>query len=313
MDVITKFLDFLTVEKRVSSHTISSYTLDLKQFFLYYLQVSTSEQSIETLFLDLESEIKNIDIAIIEAPLIRTWMVELLENGISTKTVNRKISTLRSFFSYHLKIGTISDNPMLLISGPKNPKRLPNYVDESGMESLFSDNLFDDTFEGQRDKAILELFYATGIRVTELISLRINDINFYENSLKVLGKRDKERIIPFGQHLENILKEYLTKREDFFELLNQDDYLFVTSSSNKMYRKAVYRIVNKYLDMVTTIQKKSPHVLRHTFATHLLNKGADINVVKEILGHSSLAATQIYTHNTIEKLKSIYKQAHPRA
>lgn len=313
MDVITQYLDYLKYEKRVSPHTLTSYTSDLKQFFIYFLQILDSKNKFSTLEQNWKKGLSATMITNIEASLIRSWMVELLENGVSARSVNRKISALKSFYAYHLKIGNIDKNPMILVSAPKIPKRLPTYIEEQGMENLFSYDLFSNTFEGCRDKAILELFYATGMRLSELIHLRHGDVNFHENSVKVLGKRNKERIIPFGQTMQGVLNEYLTKKEEFFGPIKQDDYLFVTSTSNKLYRKAVYRIVNKYLNMVTTLQKKSPHVLRHTFATHLLNKGADINAIKEILGHSSLAATQIYTHNTIDKLKSIYKQAHPRA
>lgn len=313
MDVITKFLNYLEFEKRVSPHTITSYGNDLKQFFTYYIFVLFPKIAENNDPEIIGEKLKNIDISSIEAPLIRSWIVELLENKIEARSVNRKISSLKSFYNYHLKIGTATKNPMIHIRGPKTSKRLPVYVEEEEISFLFSQDFFPDSFEGIRDRTILELFYATGMRLSELINLKHSDIDMYECTVKVLGKRNKERIIPFGKTMKELLIIYITKKELFFGGLNQQDYLFITNISNKMYPKAVYRIVNKYLDMVTNLSKKSPHIIRHTFATHMLNRGADINAIKEILGHSSLAATQVYTHNSIEKLKSIYKQAHPRA
>ncbi len=313
MDVITKFLNYLEFEKRVSPHTITSYGNDLKQFFTYYIFILFPEIAENPDPEIIGEKLKNIDISSIEAPLIRIWMVDLLENNIDERSVNRKISALKSFYNYHLKIGTVEKNPMLQIRCLKVQKRLPVYIEEEEVSFLFSRDLFPDSFEGIRDRTILELFYATGMRLSELINLKHSDIDLYESTVKVLGKRDKERIIPFGKTMKELLVFYIAQKEDFFDGLNQKDYLFVTNISNKMYPKAVYRIVNKYLDMVTNLSKKSPHIIRHTFATHMLNRGADINAIKELLGHSSLAATQVYTHNSIEKLKSIYKQAHPRA
>lgn len=313
MDVITKFLNYLEFEKRVSPHTITSYGNDLKQFFTYYIFILFPEIAENPDPEIIAEKLKNIDISSIEAPLIRIWMVDLLENNIDERSVNRKISALKSFYNYHLKIGTVEKNPMLQIRCLKVQKRLPVYIEEEEVSFLFSRDLFPDSFEGIRDRTILELFYATGMRLSELINLKHSDIDLYESTVKVLGKRDKERIIPFGKTMKELLVFYIAQKEDFFDGLNQKDYLFVTNISNKMYPKAVYRIVNKYLDMVTNLSKKSPHIIRHTFATHMLNRGADINAIKELLGHSSLAATQVYTHNSIEKLKSIYKQAHPRA
>lgn len=313
MDVITKFLNYLEFEKRVSPHTITSYGNDLKQFFTYYIFILFPKIAKNPDPEIIAEKLKNIDISSIKAPLIRIWIVDLLENNIDERSVNRKISALKSFYNYHLKIGIVEKNPMLQIRCLKVSKRLPVYLEEEEVSFLFSRDLFPDSFEGIRDRTILELFYATGMRLSELINLKHSDVDLYECTVKVLGKRDKERIIPFGKTMKELLLVYIAKKEEFFEGLNQKDYLFVTNVSNKMYPKAVYRIVNKYLDMVTNLSKKSPHIIRHTFATHMLNRGADINAIKEILGHSSLAATQVYTHNSIEKLKSIYKQAHPRA
>jgi integrase/recombinase XerC len=220
---------------------------------------------------------------------------------------------VRAFYRYKLKIRELTVNPTLTIHAPKIPKKLPQYVDTKDMEHLFSDIPFEETFEGLRDRTILELFYATGMRLSELLNIKTQDIHLQDNTIKVLGKRNKERIIPFGNRMAELLTMYLEKLEKKFGEGTKNNYIFVTDKGTPLYAKAVYRIVRKYLDMVTTIDKRSPHVIRHTFATHLLNKGADLNAIKTILGHSSLASTQVYTHNSIEQLKSIYNQAHPRA
>ena len=295
MDSLKQYIDYLKFEKRVSAHTVKAYEDDLIQFGEF-------------------CRLQNItgDISALPPTEIREWIVSMLQSDISPRSVNRKISALKSFYRYHLKIGTIKVNPMLKVHSPKNSKRLPKYVDETNMEMLFSSELFSDTFEGWRDRAIMEMFYATGMRLSELINIKNEDIDLYNNNVKVLGKRNKERIIPFGPNCNAVLTKYL----EFLDKNNPSNncpYIFVTNKFNKMYPKAVYRIVRKYLDIVTTIDKRSPHVLRHTFATHLLDHGADIYAIKEILGHSSLAATQVYTHTTTERLKSIYNQAHPRA
>lgn len=291
------FINYLKYEKRVSENTSIAYKRDLDQFFLYV------EEKLEIHNL---TEIKSSD--------IRTWIITLLEDDTHTaRTINRKISALKSFYRYEQKMGVVQNNPMLVIQSPKFSQKLPEYVDQKDMEHLFSEDLFPDDFEGWRDRVILELFYATGIRLSELLNIRKLDIDFHNYSIKVLGKRNKERIIPLGNRMINLLTTYLEYYQKKI-LTNQENYyIFVAADGKKLYPKAIYRIVRKYLDMVTTISKRSPHVIRHTFATHLLNNGADLNAIKEILGHSSLAATQIYTHNSMEQLKSIYKQAHPRA
>lgn len=291
------FIKYLTVEKRESIHTVIAYRKDLAQFFDYM------EKSLEIRTLE---DIKSSD--------IRTWVITLLEDdNHSARTVNRKLSALKAFYRYQQKIGQINMNPMLQIHAPKFHKKLPEFVEQEDMEKLFTSDLFEDSFEGIRDQTILELFYATGMRLSELINIKKQSIDLYEDTVKVLGKRNKERIIPFGKNMRNLLTKYMENYEKKFSPDNENYYIFVTVKGKKMYPKAVYRIVRKYLDLVTTIDKRSPHVIRHTFATHMLNNGADLNAIKEILGHSSLAATQVYTHNSIEQLKSIYKQAHPRA
>ena len=296
MNSFTGYIDYLKYEKRVSQNTVISYSTDLEQFFIY-----------------AENIFQITDIKDIDSKIVRTWVITLLEEGLCARSINRKISALKSFFNYHNRIKTITNNPIRQITAPKIAKRLPEFVAQEDMESLFKETLFSDTYEGWRDRAIIELFYSTGMRLSELINLKFQDIDFYEKTIKVLGKRNKERIIPLGDIAIKTLRKYLLLFENKFGEPKNFLYIFVTSKANKIYPKAVYRIVRKYLDMVTTIDKRSPHVIRHTFATHLLNNGADINAIKEILGHSSLAATQVYTHNSIDKLKSIYKQAHPRA
>lgn len=293
----TDFIDYLKYEKRVSPHTVTAYEHDLSQFFSY-----------------LEEKLEINQLPDVHSEDIRSWIISLMEDeSLDAKSVNRKISAVRAFYRYKLKIKELSTNPTLSIHAPKIPKKLPQYVDTKDMEHLFSDIPFEDSFEGVRDRTILELFYATGMRLSELLNIKTQDIHLQDNTVKVLGKRNKERIIPFGNKLSELLTIYLGYLEKKFVEGTKNNYIFVTAKGEQLYPKAVYRIVRKYLDMVTTIDKRSPHVIRHTFATHMLNNGADLNAIKTILGHSSLASTQVYTHNSIEQLKSIYNQAHPRA
>lgn len=291
------FLQYLQYEKRCSALTVSAYRIDLQQFFSFVEETQ--------------------DITAIEeitADTIRTWLLTLLEDdGISVRSVNRKISSLKAFYRYELRQQHIAYNPTLSLQAPKFKGKLPEYVELNDMEQLFNADLFADNFEGRRDRLVLEILYATGIRLSEMLNLRRNNIGLNDRTLKVLGKRNKERVIPFGENLYELLTSYIDFYENNIAEGNGNYYIFVTAKGRKLYPKAVYRIVHKYLEMVTTISKKSPHVIRHTFATHLLNNGADLNAIKAILGHSSLAATQVYTHNSIEQLKSIYKLAHPRA
>lgn len=291
------FLDYLRFERRVSAHTVSAYGEDLAQFFDFMQQIL----SITSL-----PEIKPAD--------IRTWIITMLEDDqYSARTVNRKISSVRAFYRYALKMKQIDQNPLTRIHAPKYHARLPQYVEMDDMKRLFSDDLFASDFEGFRDRTVIEMFYATGMRLSELINIKRQDIDLYNDTVKVLGKRNKERIIPFGRNMRMILTRYIELFEEKYLPDNENYYIFVAANGNRIYPKAIYRIVRKYLDKVTAIDKRSPHVIRHTFATHMLNNGADLNAIKEILGHSNLAATQVYTHNSIEQLKSIYKQAHPRA
>jgi len=296
MPLITAFLHFLQIEKRASEHTVVSYRNDLEQFWSY----------LQRAFPDLEW--KEVD-----AVVIRTWIVTLMEEKITPRSINRKISALKSFYKYHIKMGVFETNPMLQVHAPKAGQRLPQFIEEPDMDRLFSAGLFEDNFEGWRDRTVLELFYATGMRLSELRMLTFSDFDLFNNHVKVLGKRNKERIIPFGHTFQNILKKYFELYHENFGTPVQNNFVFVNVKGRLLAPKNIYTIVRKYLDMITTIEKRSPHIIRHTYATHLLNRGADLNTIKELLGHSSLAATQVYTHNSIEKLKTIYQQAHPRA
>ncbi len=293
---IESFLRYLEFEKRYSLHTLSSYKRDLLQFELYLNEVY------------LISKAKQVS-----DQMIRSWLAKLMEEGLAAKTINRKMSTLRSFFRFLMRQSYISTNPSIKIQGPKQKKRLPVYIEERKMELLFDQEIDFHNFIELRNLLIMELFYSTGIRRAELIGLKTQDIYFDTHQIKVLGKRNKERVIPISNQIILLFKKYFVLRKDCLSTENDSDWIFITEKGKKMYPKLVYRVVNSYLSRVSTQDKKSPHVLRHTFATHMLNNGADLNAVKEILGHASLAATQIYTHNTIEKLKKIYQQAHPKA
>lgn len=289
------FLEYLKFEKRYSPHTIRSYQDDLT-FFLEYLSAEYAELSVKD----------------IKPTFIRSWLAKQKEKGASAKTINRRISTLKSFFKYQLRQEVIETSPMTTIVSPKQSKRLPNYVEQKDTEVLFEHVEFPDNWEGLMNKMILELLYCSGMRLSELISLKETQVDLHKNSLKILGKGNKERIIPFSHEIRTDLEHYLKEKKNQLGE-TATEFLLVNEKGNKLYPKYVQLVVKKYLSLITTIEKKSPHVLRHTFATHLMNNGAELNAVKELLGHSSLAATQIYTHNTIEKLKDIHKKAHPKA
>lgn len=293
---ITSFIQYISTEKRYSRHTAEAYKNDLNQFFSF----------IEETF-----ELKNP--GEITPSMVRSWIFEMANHSISSKTINRKLSTLKTYFRFLRKNNLTSNNPLNNITSPKTNKRLPEFVNQEQMDFLLDDFFFDDTFIGKRDRLIIEILYFTGIRLSELIQIKDKDIDLHQKQIKVLGKRNKERIIPFGNTLLKSLIEYTTLRNK--EVIRKEGVveLLITQKGEKVYKKLVYRVVNTYLSRVSTLKKTSPHVLRHTFATHMLNNGAELNTIKEILGHASLAATQVYTHNTIEKLKTIYKLAHPRA
>jgi len=289
---IQSFLDYLRFEKRYSQHTLISYQNDLEQFFAFLTQYD------------------NLAIEAITPIYIRSWLAELKEESISAKSINRKISALKSFFKFMMKQGVIDQTPMATVVSPKINKRLPAFVEEKNTNTLFTHVEFSDDWKGKTEWLILALFYNTRMRVSELINLKENQVDENYGQLKVLGKGNKERIIPISKELLTEIKNYVAQKPLRLEGVTE---IFVNEKGKPLYSKYIYNSVKKYLSAVTTLEKKSPHILRHTFATHLMNNGADLNAVKELLGHSSLAATQVYTHNTIEKLKDIHKKAHPKA
>lgn len=289
---IQEFIDYLSYQKRFSVHSIAAYRKDLETFWEY-----ANKEGYSTLH-----ELNHL--------VIRSWLVSLMESGMESRSVNRKISTLKSYYKFLIKEEKVEINPMAKIISPKTAKKLPVFVDKTHMENLFDFEVFEPGFEGHRNRMIMLLFYQTGMRLSELTGLKKSDIDFSNCQLKVLGKRNKERIIPLTLNFKKELNEYiLAIPPDYAD----GSFLFAQKNGKKLYPKQVYNIVNEALSHVTTIHKKSPHVLRHTFATHMLNNGADLNAIKEILGHANLSATQVYTHNSIEKLKNVHKQAHPKA
>ncbi len=292
---VQEFLDYLSYQKRYSNNTIISYENDLRSFFDYIIL-----------------EYKITTIGEINPSIVRTWLASLKENQFSSRSINRKISSLKAFFKYQVRLKKISVNPAVTVSSLKVSKRLPSFVDEKSIQTLLKHDYFPKTFEGKTEYLIFEILYQTGVRRSELINLKESDINKNSGTIKVLGKGNKERIIPVNNQLLVILHEYISeKRCEFPESLPQE--LLVSKKGKPLNPKYVFNVVKKYLSEVSTNQRRSPHVLRHSFATHLTNNGAQINAIKELLGHSSLAATQIYTHNTIEKLKEVHNQAHPKA
>lgn len=296
--MLASFIKYLQYERRYSSHTVDSYQNDLMQFSAFLTQTKP------------EGEIELKDA---EHNEIRSWIISLMEDGLDPRSVNRKMAALRTYFKFLLKRDVITKDPTARLSALKTSKKLPSFVKETELIGLLSQFESDDTFTGKRNKLVLELLYGTGIRLSELIHLKKSDINLKEGLIKVLGKRNKERIIPLPAELISVIDDYTISREKALGEYTGDDFLVVTDKGRKTYPMYIYRIVNRFLALFTTADKKSPHVLRHTFATHLLNKGADLNAIKDLLGHSSLASTQVYTHNTIEKLKAVFDQAHPKA
>ena len=293
MDYQESFINYLTNEKRMSSHTVVAYKKDLDQFVCFGTE-----------------SIGVFDFKKVNSKFVRSWIVYLMEQDYTPKSINRKISTLKAFFRFLMKNDVVDVNPAINITLPKVRKKLPMYVEENRLHQLLDNGFFSEDFKGIRDKLIILLLYGTGIRLAELVTLQERDIDMKECLLKVKGKREKERIIPYPRSVNLLLKQYMEVRKNVSELLPGE--LLVTEKGKPVYMKLVYRVVHSYLGLVTSIEQKSPHVLRHSYATHLLNKGADLNAVKELLGHSNLTATQVYTHTTFEKLHSIYKQAHPR-
>jgi len=292
--MIESFLKYLTYEKRYSKHTITSYRNDLRQFQEF-----------------LGQHYEETDPGAATHPMIRSWMISLGEQGLSNRSINRKIIAVRTMFKFLYKRGFVTQNPAVRIKVLKTPKNLPHFVRENDMQVLLDQGIFEKDFTGIRDLLVLELLYGTGMRLSELIEIKVADIHFDKHTIKVLGKRNKERIVPITKTLENLIKHYLILKNEAFNP-NIAPFLIVTNKGEKSYPMFINRIVKKYLG-ATSVDKKSPHILRHTYATHLLNRGADLNAVKDLLGHQSLAATQIYTHNTLGKLKKIFDQAHPKA
>ena len=292
---ISSFVDYLKFEKRYSEHTIRAYRDDLEAFAAY-----------------LRDDFGGMALQEITPAVVRSWLASMKDAGLSSKSINRKISSLRSFYKFQLRCGVVVQSPMGAIIAPKAAKRLPVFVEQGDMAELFGEVRFPEDWEGWTDRLLLALLYHTGMRLSELIQLKEGQVDAGNRTIKVLGKGNKERVIPVSAGLMEAVRGYMEKKRSLFEWVDKE-VLLVGKKGKKLYAKYVYRAVRDYLGRVTTIEKKSPHVLRHTFATHLMNAGAELNSVKELLGHASLAATQVYTHNTIEKLKDIYKRAHPKA
>lgn len=290
----TAFLDYLQLEKKYSSHTLVAYLKDLEDFQNFASQ-----------------KYQYTEIADVNYSVIRSWIVFLVDSGISNRSVNRKISSLKTYYKFLLKTGEIDATPLAKHKALKTSKKIQVPFSEIEIDNVMELLERENSFEGIRDRLIIELFYSSGIRRAELIGIKLNDISFAHQTLKVLGKRNKERIIPLLPTVVKTLKEYLLVRDQLEEILDKQQ-LFLTSKGVKIYESLVYRVINSYFSSVSEKVKRSPHILRHSFATHLLTEGADINSVKELLGHSSLASTQVYTQNSIAQLKDVYKKTHPR-
>ena len=299
LNIIVNFIDYILNEKRMSEHTVISYTKDIDDFFLY-----------------MNNNYDVDEVTSITTEMVRSWIAVQMDNKMAKTTVNRKISCIKSLFNFGIKRNILKKNPMEEITGLKKDKRLPTFLTEEELMKSIMEIEYTDDFDGARDKIIIEILGGTGIRCAEIIALKINSIDFESKQIKVRGKRDKERIIPINQYITGELRYYIKKREEQIRKLKTADdegWLIITDKGEKSYPELIYRTVTEKLGKVTNKGKKSPHILRHTFATLLINNGADINSVKELLGHASLAATQIYTHTTIENMKKTYKAAHPRA
>lgn len=285
-ELVNFFLDHLSIERRLSSHTITSYSTDLEQFTAFIAPASLSQ---------------------VQALTIRKWLISLSDDSIQNRSINRKLATLRTFYKYLLRTGKIEENPMTSIRMVKTNKKIPQFVRESEMENLVENRKMATNFSEARDELILFLLYGTGIRLAELISLQNNQVNLAAKTIRVIGKRNKERMIPIPGLLVDLIETY----RSFCTI--EHAHLLLTDKGEPLYPMFVQRLVKKNLGEYSQLEKLSPHVLRHTYATHLLNKGADLNAIKELLGHANLAATQVYTHNSMEKMKAIYQQAHPKA
>ena len=288
------FISYIKYEKRYSSHTLVAYTKDLDQFNTYCTEM-----------------IGEFNVIHADVKLLRSWIVSLMEQGLSPRSVNRKVSTVKAFYKYLMKEGIVESNPAINLPLPKIRKKLPNFVEETNMHHLLDDGLFENDFRGIRDKLIITLLYGTGIRLAELLNLKEMDIDTQEHQLKVLGKRQKERIIPYPRSINNLLAEYIEARNE--KVGANPSFLLVTEKGKPIYEKLIYRVVKNNLHKLTSIEQKSPHVLRHSYATHLLDNGADLRLVQDLLGHASLSTTQIYTHVSVARLQDAHRLAHPRA
>ncbi|MFZ9146628.1 MAG: tyrosine-type recombinase/integrase [Sediminibacterium sp.] len=290
---VNAFLSYLQFEKRYSLHTITAYSNDLVQFFDF-----------------IETQYDKVPLEQITGSMVRSWLAGMKETEMTGKSLNRKISSLKSFFKYQIRQERLVKSPMETVISPKITKRLPAFVAEQDMEQLLANLSFAEGWKGYTEKMVIQLFYATGMRLSELILCKETQLDISKSVIKVLGKGNKERILPISKNLAQELANYISEKPD---VAKGNPHIFVTEKGKSLQARAVYSFVKFYLSQVTTLQKKSPHVLRHSFATHLMNNGADLNAVKELLGHASLAATQVYTHNTIEKLKEVFAKAHPKA
>lgn len=292
MTGVNDFLAYLQTEKRYAENTLISYKIDLEQYHAFCQK--NGKEGMDLFF-----------------RTIRSWVVDLMERGYTPKTIHRKLSSLRSYCKYLVRLGELDSDPVGKVLKPKMNKRIPQFVDEKGINRLLDEFEFGNDFTGTRNRLMINLLYQTGMRRSELTGLKVSSLDTAGDTVRVMGKRNKERIVPLGKEIIGDIEAYMEKRREVDAELS--DSLFLTEKGRPVYPKLVYRIVTRYISMITTLEKTSPHILRHTFATHMLNSGADLNAIKEILGHANLAATQVYTHNTFEKLKSIYNQAHPRA
>ncbi len=291
---LPSFIAYLSLEKKYSLHTVNAYEKDINTFISFCKE----DFSID-------------DIDKVAYTIIRSWIISMVDAGISNRSINRKIAALKAYYKFLLKIEKIQVNPLAKHKALKTPKKVEVPFSEEEMQKILTQIEFNDDFEGVRDKLMIDLFYTTGIRRSELIHLKLKDLDKSAKTIKVLGKRNKERIVPLLPSTVDLFGIYLEKRKEM-NILTEESFVFLSKAGNKIYETLVYRVINSYFSKVSTKIKKSPHILRHTFATHLLNKGADLNSVKELLGHSSLASTQVYTHNSIAELKKIHLLAHPR-
>ncbi len=292
---VDSFIAYLTLEKNYSKHTVGAYKKDIEEFSAFC-----------RVTFDMD------DIVLAEYSLVRSWIVDLVNSNVTNRTINRKIASLKAYYKFLLRIDEIKVNPLAKHKALKTAKKVEVPFSEEEMQNVLSQITYEDSFEGIRDKLIIELLYSTGIRRAELVNLKVADVDLSQGNLKVLGKRNKERIVPLLPSVVKAFQAYFNERSILMRV-PENNFVFLTSAGNKIYETLVYRIIYKYFSKVSSKVKKSPHILRHTFATHLLNKGADLNSVKELLGHSSLASTQVYTHNSIDELKKVHAASHPRS